>query len=676
MPRRVRRPFADQSRSQSEQQVFESLDLFHKDLTAKRALQSTALEQFYDDSTKGFRSSQDRRAGHLSPSSTCTCIVSLIATSQWSETRSAGHGPELVSRLLADSLTTSGLDSGNFYTEAFLLEAVDTLLFDRSDGSCVPYEEYRDLASNADVLRRLEDKQRRITEGLKGGFARIGHYPPSAYMSQLGVRVLKQRQALSPDLSQDVTTWANIELTRQLALILAGSKSADLHQLAYCAILIASLEEPGRATPDQRLLTDAALQQLFASQLADGTWPRSAPIFDLPGVGSSYCYEYEMLTQLLTERRLEERLLGYLPSLRLAYDSLVRTAYQHPHGTLAWASGHRQQAVQGPESWATASAYHFVHSLERLISESLRRSVFKYVRVPYVRPTRPRKDRADFAPRLLDMPLILVNGTTQSLKDTLYESFVAPIAADASRVEAGRAMRESTPNTMVLFGPPGTSKTELTRAVADFLNWPQLPLDPSHFVRNGIDRISPEADLLFSMLNAMDRVVVLLDEIDELVRERSVSPEVLSRFLTTSMLPKLATINKLKRVIFIVATNHIEQFDMAISRPGRFDVILQIMPPTVDAKLDKWPILRDRLGRPINEDSVRRDQLSQLTFAETVRLVERLGSPGARQPLDDLGEEFRGCTLNSVADQAKDSQKTWQKVSITQRDRVRGLKFG
>jgi len=192
-------------------------------------------------------------------------------------------------------------------------------------------------------------------------------------------------------------------------------------------------------------------------------------------------------------------------------------------------------------------------------------------------------------------------------------------------------------------------------------------------VRNGIDNVSAEADLLFAMLASIDRVVILLDEIDELVRERANSPEALSRFLTTSMLPKLAAINKTKRVIFVVATNHIEQFDIAISRPGRFDIILQVMPPSAKEKLRKFSNLASALGLAVNQDSQRERQLSALTYDETRRLAKRLSqkSDDVRQCLSELEAEHIGCTLNSPVDRLKDVGFTWDDACKQQRDRIR-----
>ena len=89
---------------------------------------------------------------------------------------------------------------------------------------------------------------------------------------------------------------------------------------------------------------------------------------------------------------------------------------------------------------------------------------------------------------------------------------------------------------------------------------------------------------------------MLLDEFDELVLDRS-EPMVdtSSRFLTTAMLPKIAALASRRRIVYLLATNHIERFDDAISRQGRFDLVVPVMPPSLYAKLAHWPMVAQKL---------------------------------------------------------------------------------
>jgi SpoVK/Ycf46/Vps4 family AAA+-type ATPase len=54
------------------------------------------------------------------------------------------------------------------------------------------------------------------------------------------------------------------------------------------------------------------------------------------------------------------------------------------------------------------------------------------------------------------------------------------------------------------------------------------------------------------------------------------------------MLTLLQRFRRNKRSILILATNHVEVFDKAITRPGRFDLVVLVKPPSVSEKIRLW----------------------------------------------------------------------------------------
>jgi len=170
------------------------------------------------------------------------------------------------------------------------------------------------------------------------------------------------------------------------------------------------------------------------------------------------------------------------------------------------------------------------------------------------------------------------------------------------------------------------------------------------------------------MFEETERVVVLLDEFDEFVRERgSSAAEQFSRLLTTAMLPKLANIYKRARLVFIIATNNIAQFDPAIQRPGRFDHIVQVMPPTYDAKITKtnWGAESnvDLEGRfkslGIKPDKKIKQQLNDLTYLECDAFATDLAKAGsAMEAKEGLDYHWKHCILQMAN---RDDKRTWAK---------------
>jgi hypothetical protein len=620
----------------------EALRLLAKEILAD---QRESLKQYGVGA--GFCHVLSKKKDTPSVSSTCTCVLSFVATRSWAWWADKAKTKDLLRYMVAQN-ESADLEKDNPFTTAWILDAAIAL----KNGYADPLED----ADNAEISR----KEGVLLEKLTPRGVSIAPYPSSAYLTHLVVRVLKNPKSnglLPKDKADQVNEWAWAELTRQLALIQAKSKTGDPFAVLYLLLIVTSLTPSSDFNPERSSIRRLALRAFFECQLPDGTWPLSRPLFIYPTIGNAHCYEYEALTQLLQQSDLSELLFEYLPNIELAARSAYANAYRLGTKVRAWSSGHHPQ-VSEPESWTTASVYHFFFVLDRLLSGWVRRELYRYLDLtPASAPTEAKHEKLKFATDMLDST-VFVDGRDKSLKDFLWEEFVSKISAESDFVASGSTFEKQSPRSAILFGPPGTSKTDLATKTADFLGWPFLPIDPSMLLKNGMEGIQAEANAIFRMLAQTDSIVVLFDEFDELVRERGSSraEQPFSRLLTTAMLPKLAELHRRANLVFIIATNNIAEFDLAISREGRFDRVVQVLPPTYAAKtaFKNWGLNKNLdfkacfqgLGLVLDEDEDLKRKIGDLTYGETQALASELATASKLQDaLKALNDRWNKCTL-------------------------------
>src|SRR6185503_26635 len=191
-------------------------------------------------------------------------------------------------------------------------------------------------------------------------------------------------------------------------------------------------------------------------------------------------------------------------------------------------------------------------------------------------------------------------------------------------------------------------------AIAQRLAWKLVTITPSDFVKEGVERSESMARTLFSDLMQLREVVVLFDEIDEMLRDRSESSDAggaisILRFLVPGMLPKLQTLNKYSKkskLIFIIATNYKERLDSAVVRRGRIDEEFCIPPPDRRARRQLFTMQLKRLapvGSTVPKDGLLIERLADLTPGWVFKEIENLAyiagtidDSARKQLLDDL----------------------------------------
>jgi len=440
--------------------------------------------------------------------------------------------------------------------------------------------------------------------------------------------------------------WGRQRLGFQLGLHSASPQSSvlDSDQLAWSLAIFLRFDAALTMNLENRDLLKQAFKCLFSTQ-TDGTWRHYKPLFHYLEAGNAYCYVFETFTALLhcallkkaEAEMVREILKPYCKNLidlwRYADSTKIPIENGSTGKEVGWCSGHRTNVTE-PESWATASVFSYAQALRRLIGIWCREEALSSRKTPRTRQT-AGKAAADIVKRGETW------GTAETpVSEQLLTMFVNPVrmTESSNKLEPdGQVIREDQARSAILFGPPGASKTTLVRALADFIEWDYVEIHASHFVAEGLPEVQKTADKIFRQLSELDHAVVLFDEIDELVRERNMEKDAFGRFLTTSMLPKLAELWEARKILYFVATNHINYFDSAIIRSHRFDALILVSPPSFRAKTEELVRLLSEVHgiSDIRFEIVESDVQQKLDAIDTAANQNKKAGDWGKAALDD-----------------------------------------
>jgi transitional endoplasmic reticulum ATPase len=148
-----------------------------------------------------------------------------------------------------------------------------------------------------------------------------------------------------------------------------------------------------------------------------------------------------------------------------------------------------------------------------------------------------------------------------------------------------RQLGISAPRGILFYGPPGSGKTHLARAVAN-------EVDARFFYINGPEIVGTlygetEGNLrkIFAEATHHAPSVILIDEVDALAPKRGETGAHSDTRAVTQLLSLMDGMTRVDGVIVIGTTNRIESIDLALRRPGRFDREIFIGPPSTEGRL-------------------------------------------------------------------------------------------
>ncbi|XP_075738261.1 ATPase family gene 2 protein homolog A isoform X2 [Rhipicephalus microplus] len=155
---------------------------------------------------------------------------------------------------------------------------------------------------------------------------------------------------------------------------------------------------------------------------------------------------------------------------------------------------------------------------------------------------------------------------------------------------------------VLLYGPPGCSKTMIAKALATESGLNFIAIKGPELFSKWVGDSERAVRDLFRKARAASPCIIFFDEIDALAVHRgstSGSSNVGDRVIA-QLLTEMDGIEKLEDVILVAATNRPDMIDQALMRPGRLDSIVYVPLPDFDTRKE---ILHLNLSKkPLGDD--------------------------------------------------------------------------
>ncbi|ODV60915.1 AAA family ATPase AFG2 [Ascoidea rubescens DSM 1968] len=185
----------------------------------------------------------------------------------------------------------------------------------------------------------------------------------------------------------------------------------------------------------------------------------------------------------------------------------------------------------------------------------------------------------------LEMPKVYWSdiGGQEYLKQKLKEMVQLPLEAS----DTFRKLGIKPPRGILLYGPPGCSKTLTAKALATESGLNFFAIKGPEIFNKYVGESERTIREIFRKARSASPSILFFDEIDALSADRESGEATTStaNHVLTTLLNEIDGIETLSEVIIVAATNRPDSIDPALLRPGRLDRHIYVAPPDILARL-------------------------------------------------------------------------------------------
>jgi len=225
-------------------------------------------------------------------------------------------------------------------------------------------------------------------------------------------------------------------------------------------------------------------------------------------------------------------------------------------------------------------------------------------------------------------------GGLEDLKNELKEAVEWPLKYPKLFEKAGiRPL-----NGILLFGPPGCGKTLLAKAIANETQSNFIAIKGPEIYSKWVGESEKAVREIFRKARQAAPSIIYFDEIDAITSGRSMT-ETTHTFasIVNQILVEMDGIENRKGIVIIASTNRPDIVDPAFLRPGRFDRLIFVEAPDLDARLK---ILEVHTKDMPLADEISLKKFAQLTEgysgADLENVCREAGMQAIREKMENL----------------------------------------
>ena len=190
------------------------------------------------------------------------------------------------------------------------------------------------------------------------------------------------------------------------------------------------------------------------------------------------------------------------------------------------------------------------------------------------------------------------------------------------------------PRGVLLVGPPGTGKTLLAKALAGESQANFISVDGSYFTAMFYGAGVAKVRELFKLARKNAPCVLFIDEFDGIGKrsrggEGGGAESELNRIINR-VLVEMDGFDALDNVVVVAATNHEDNIDEAMRRPGRFDMLVRLTLPTLPQRRDLFGLYIGKISHDgLTDSAVLARMTSGMSPADIANTVNKAASSAA-----------------------------------------------